>query len=309
MQFLITAPIFALIAIGYVAVRTGLVPRGVVPGIGQFVLYFAVPALIFRALLNADFGQVLNAGYLIAYAAGCMGTFVLIYGLLRFGMKRPITECGLKAFGSSFPNSIFIGFPILLHLFNEVPTAAFTMALLVENFVIFPAALIVMDIGAADGQARGLGGTLKSIGERLIKNPILVAIVAGSLGSGFGVQLPGIIEKIVDMLAQASPAAALFFIGGVLVGADIKGRLGSIATVTLARLVVNPLLVAVFMYTLPGIDPRLQVSAIIIAAAPMLAIYPIIGSKYGMAEESASTLLLATAASFVTISITLWVLV
>ena len=116
--------------------------------------------------------------------------------------------------------------------------------------------------------------------------------------------------KINDKLILAkpsigSPAAALFFVGGVLVGIDVKGRLGAIGAVAIGKLVLNSLLVAGFIFLLPDFDRQLQVSAIIIAAAPMLAIYPIIGSRCGMEQESASKLLVATVASFVTISVIL----
>ena len=305
-QLLITGPIFALIAVGYIAVRSGLVPKAAAAGVGQFVLYFTVPALIFRALSDVRFDQVLDPFFLIAYSAGCVGTFFVSFLVFKTVFRKPVTESGLNAFGSSFPNSIFIGFPILLHLFDGVPAQAFTMALLVENFLLFPIAMIVMDIGSGAAGQGGLRDTLKAIGERLVKNPILIAIIAGVMASAVEVELPPLLVKVIDMLASASPAAALFFIGGVLVGIDLKGRLPVIGAVTFAKLVINPLLVAACIWLLPPFQRELQVAAIVIASAPMLAIFPIIGGKYGLEQESASTLLSATAVSFVTISVVLW---
>ncbi|MFG1490772.1 AEC family transporter, partial [Oceanospirillum sp. HFRX-1_2] len=41
---MITAPIFLLIGLGYLAVKTGFTPLEAIPGMASFVLYFAVPA-------------------------------------------------------------------------------------------------------------------------------------------------------------------------------------------------------------------------------------------------------------------------
>jgi predicted permease len=62
----------------------------------------------------------------------------------------------------------------------------------------------------------------------------------------------------------------------------------------------------VIILILPDFNANLKIAAIIVASAPMLAIYPVIGDKYGMAQEGASKLLFTTVASFITISKALW---
>ena len=76
---------------------------------------------------------------------------------------------------------------------------------------------------------------------------------------------------------RASPAAALFYVGGILVGAPLKGRLTSMSVVSIAKLVIHPLLVAFIVWQMPGLSTELRIAAVIFASSPMLAIYPIIG--------------------------------
>lgn len=302
MQFSITVPIFALIGIGYLAVRLDLIPKALVRGLGQFVLFFGVPALIFRALSNAQLDTVLDRGFLIAYGVSCFAVFGLAFMVFKGGVRKTATESGLNAFGAAMPNSIFIGLPVLLQLFGEVPAGAFTMVLLVENFLIFPLALIVMDAGAAQKGTASIGATLRAITERLIKNPILLAIFAGVVVAMLDWRVPAPAAQIIDLIAQAAPATALFFIGGVLVGAKITGHLPTIAGVCGFKLLIHPALVIAILMILPPLSPDLRVAIIIFAACPMLTIYPIIAAKYGLEEEGASTLLAATALSFLSIS-------
>jgi malonate transporter len=59
---------------------------------------------------------------------------------------------------------------------------------------------------------------------------------------------------------------------------------------------------------LPALDPALAMAGVLMAAMPMLSIYPILAQAYGEEDLSATVLLLATIASFFTLSALLWLL-
>lgn len=303
-----TLPIFILMAIGYGAVRSEILPKDLLMGVGKFVLYFAVPSLIFQNLSEAKLQDIVDPLFLSAYGLGSLACFILFFTFFRLVFKNSITESGLKGFGSALPNSIFVGYPLLLQAFDDPPIAAFTMALLIENLLIFPLALIIMDVGASTNSRQNMAELLKNIAMRLIKNPILISILAGIGASIGGFELPSIAAKVISMLAQASPAVALFFVGGLLVGTTIKGSVRSITAVTIGKLIIHPLLVAGCILLLPDFDPRLQLTAVLLAASPMLAIFPIIGAQYGHGQVSASILMVTTVSSFITISVALWII-
>ena len=104
------------------------------------------------------------------------------------------------------------------------------------------------------------------------------------------------------MLAQASVAVALFTIGGTLVGNPIKGDLESIGTVLTGKLIIHPILVFLLLMLAPTLDEELKLSMLILAAMPMLSVFPIIGSNYGAGKLCASILLLTTVTSFISIT-------
>ncbi|MFZ1568287.1 MAG: hypothetical protein WAT29_05660 [Thiolinea sp.] len=68
---------------------------------------------------------------------------------------------------------------------------------------------------------------------------------------------------------------------------------------------LEPLMVAFFIMLLPPFNSTLQTIAILMAAAPMMSIYPIIGERYGFRDFCASTLFVTTLLSFLTISVVL----
>ncbi len=95
---------------------------------------------------------------------------------------------------------------------------------------------------------------------------------------------------------------ALFTIGGTLVGNPIRGDIGSISTVLVGKLLVHPLLVLLLLMLAPGLSSELRLSMILLAAMPMLSVFPIIGSNYGVGKLCASILLFTTVLSFVSLT-------
>ncbi|MDQ7729475.1 AEC family transporter [Halomonas sp. SpR8] len=71
----ITTPIFLLISAGYVARWSGIIQREQVQGVGVFVLYCALPALVIRALTQQPLEEILKLNYLVAYGLGSIVVF------------------------------------------------------------------------------------------------------------------------------------------------------------------------------------------------------------------------------------------
>jgi predicted permease len=66
--FEVTAPFFALILCGYLAARLRLLPGNAVPALNSFVLYFALPCLLFRFSAYTPFGNLVNLPVFFAAA-------------------------------------------------------------------------------------------------------------------------------------------------------------------------------------------------------------------------------------------------
>ena len=79
----ITVPFFAIIFFGYLAARLRWVPQEAVPAFNGFLLYFAVPALLFRLVSEMTVADFAQSGYLIAYSVtGIVTLLVIVVGAL-----------------------------------------------------------------------------------------------------------------------------------------------------------------------------------------------------------------------------------
>lgn len=300
----VTGPIFLLIALGFVAVRLEAVAKSGIQALGAFVINLALPALLFRTLAVRPFAEVLDMGFLLAYALASLGMLAagIAYGAVLRGRDLPTGT--LIGVGMAFSNSGFIGYPILLQLLGPTAGVTLALAMTVENLVLLPLFLALAESGQAGGRrpARILGETLL----RLLKSPLILAILAGAACGALGLVLPAPLARAVDLLANASGAVALFVIGGTLVGLRLKGMVTDVAAIAFGKLLLHPLAMLAALLLLPPFDPKLQLAALTLAAVPMLSIYPILGHRYGQGPLCAAALLATTAASFVTISGILW---
>lgn len=300
----ITGPIYLLIALGFVGGRLGLFSRPELRALGKFVVNFAVPALLFKTLSQRPVGEIFDPGYLLAYGAASIAILLGAYAFARYGRGKDASYSALVGMGMSVSNSGFVGYPIVLQWLGPPAAIALAMCMTVENLVMIPLSLAFAESGGAHGDTwqRALAKTL----GRMLRNPMIVAILLGIAVALSGVQIPDWVSRAVGLLAATSTALALFVIGGSLVGLELTGRLGEVAAVAFGKLLLHPLAVFVLLLALPPIDGKLRAAAVAYASAPMLSIYPILAQKYGQEGFCAAALLVATVGSFVTISAILW---
>ncbi|WP_430473259.1 AEC family transporter [Thalassospira lucentensis] len=302
----ITTPIFLIIAIGYFAVYRNIVPQTIVRGMGAFVLNFALPCLLIRALAQRDLTEIIDPIFLLAYGSGSLLVFALGFSYALLIAKKSQPNATLQGLGMSMSNSGFVGYPVASQLLGPAAEIALALCVIIENLIMMPMVLVLGDSAKNEDESRWqvLSKALGNLG----KNPIIIAIMIGLVISLSGITLPRPIFKAIDMLASASGPVALFVIGGGLVGLRLKGMRADMARIVSAKLILHPLAIFALIYFMPDIDPMLQIACVSFACSPMLSIYPIFGQRYGHEGLCAASLMMATSMSFLTISTALWLL-
>lgn len=299
----VTLPIFLLIGLGFAAVRAGALDAAFIKGLGGFVLNFALPALILHALLGQDLRQAFNGSYLLVYALASLIVFAAAFGACRVVLGAGTSRAAMAALGASSSNSGFIGFPVASLATGQAALVALPLSMLAENFVVIPLALALAEFGNRQGGRPA--DVLRQTFGRLARMPVVIAIVAGAILSGLGLQLPGPVSTAVGMVANASIAPALIVVGGTLA---LERRLAidsALVPIILGKLVLHPLLVAAGFMLVGGVPHDLAVAGIVMASAPMLTVYPIFGQRFGHGAMCATALVVVTAAGFVTMTLVL----
>ncbi|HMN73658.1 MAG TPA: AEC family transporter [Rhodoblastus sp.] len=302
----ITVPIFLLIGVGYFAVRAGLVEQAGLKTMAGFVLNFALPALIIRALATRKLSEVADISYFLVYGGASLVVFAGVFLVARRARGHGRSASAIQALGATAANSGFFGYPTAALVLGAPAGVALSLNMAFENIILIPLALALAEAGRSGGG--GVAETLRGAALRLVRNPLIIAIVVGALLSGTGLALPAPVARAVDMLANAAGAAALFAIGGALIGLETRGMAGDVGLVVAGKLIAHPLAVFAGLKFAPGLDPALAKAALIFASAPVITIYPLLGAVYGQGRLCAAALMAGTAASFATVSALLYFL-
>lgn len=304
----ITGVIFVLIGVGYLSVRIRLFSAGDMGTLGKFVVNLALPALIFRAVSSRPLGEIVDIGYLGAMLFGSLAVFAFGYLWSRRVTGETAQASTFRAMGMSCSNSGFVGYPVLLMAMPEIASRVLALNMIIENLVMIPLVLAMAE------HARGGGITGRrlavQIALRLARNPIVISLALGIAVSVSGLTMPMVIARPVDILASSSAALSLAVIGGTLAGLPLNRLKAPVASVVIGKLLLHPLAVGLGLALMAALgsgvgDTELAAAAVIMAAMPVMATYPIIAQQFGEERIAALAMFAMTVLSFFTISATL----
>lgn len=211
--FAVTFPFFALVLCGWLAARSRLLPEAAIPGLNLFVLYFALPCLLFRFGAATPLAQLLDPTVLGVYALAGLAIVAFTIVLTR-SPRVHLKDAAFGALVAAFPNLGFMGVPMLVGLLGPAVVGPLSATILFD--IVVTSSLCVGIAQAHDAVGRGRGATLANALIGTAKNPLPWAIVLGAAASVAGVVLPRPIEQVVKMLGDAATPVALFSIGSVL---------------------------------------------------------------------------------------------
>ncbi|QUJ77314.1 AEC family transporter [Sulfitobacter albidus] len=299
-------PVFLVIGFGYVSVWRGWFPVSGVDGVLKFAQSFAVPCLLFQAIANLDLGASFNAGLLISFYAGAAICFALGMIGARVLFGREWEDCVAIGFCCLFSNSVLLGLPISERAYGADALTGNYMIIAVHSPFCYGLGITVMEI--VKGRGQGALAMTRSVGNAMFHNPLVIGIMAGFAVNFSGIALPGVIDDALSLIVRAALPAALFALGGVLIQYRPEGDMKAIAMVCAIALLVHPSLVWLFGGALDVPDELFRAGVLTAAMAPGFNAY-IFANMYGRGRRvAASSVLIATASSILTVWVWLGIL-
>jgi malonate transporter len=299
--FEVTAPFFTLILCGYLAARFRLLPENAVPALNSFVLYFALPCLLFRFSAYTPFGELVNLPVFFAYLTTGLVLFAAFAAVSRFAVGESLRDSAFGALAASWSNWGYMGFALLPAILGKAAAPPLIAAGMADLLVIISAALALsalQDHHGADARA-ALAGVL----ARVAKNPMIWSVIAGGAFSAARLQLWQPADHLVRLLAEAAVPVALFTIGVSLYRPGVPVARTDVFVIAGAKLLLHPYLaalVALYLFHLPQLEVRTLVLA---AALPVAGTVFLFAERQGAdAERISAAILVSTALAFLTFS-------
>lgn len=323
----VTVPFFALVLCGYWATRRGVLPEAAIPGLNAYVLFFALPCLLFKFGASMPFSELIDPTLVLIYAVCAMVmVFVTIAATLKSADDRFGIDLKNSAFGAlvaAFPNTGFMGVPLLVALLGDAAAGPVISTVLIDLILTstFCIALAQSQTQAQFAPSTSQPATLRSAASRSLRgalaNPLPWSIALGALVAATQLQLPGAVRQVIQMLADSASPVALFTIGAVLWRAgQLKGTKTPVAQflpVALLKLFVHPLLVlsvGVIAKALGAPVPAFGLTVLVLAAAlPSASNVSLLAERYGADNGRIARIIMAsTVMAFVSFSLLAWAL-
>ncbi len=302
-------PVFLIIGFGYAAARTGLFGDSAVDGLMRFAQNFAVPCLLFKSIAGLDLANTYDPALFISFYTGALSGFALGFGGARWLFGRPITDSVAIGFAAMFSNTLLLGLPITERAYGVEALAGNFAIISIHSPLLYTIGITLMELARNHGSGLPARAVARRVAQAILTQPLVLGITAGFIVNLSGLQLPGFFWSAIAMITQAAIPAALFGLGGVLLRYRPEGDMKAIAMVCLLSLIVHPAITyTIGRYGLALSVAQLRSAVVTAAMAPGVNAY-LFAHMYGVGKRvAASAVLIATAASIVTVSFWLQIL-
>ena len=302
--FTVVLPVFLVIGFGWLVRWRGWFDDTAVDGLMRFAQNFAVPVLLFSSIARLDLGAEFSAALLVSFYVGAFASFALGWAGARFLFHRSPEDAVAIGFVCLFSNSLLLGVPITERAYGPEALAGNWAIIAIHSPLLYTFGITAMEFTRARGSGLPVARVAMRAMGGVLRTPLVIGIMAGlamNLLTGAGLVMPEGFWAAVEMIARAALPAALFGLGGVLFRYRPEGDMGAILMCCAASLLLHPAITWGLGRAM-GLDAAGMRSAVITAAmAPGVNAY-LFANLYGAARRvAASTVLMATAGSILTI--------
>jgi malonate transporter and related proteins len=295
--FWLSAPLFALVLAGYVLACWRRWRREWTTTASQFVFAFALPAMLFHLMSKLHELPPVDARLLIAFFGGCLLVFFIgrAIGARIFHLEGPAQS--IFALGGVFSNNVLLGVPLARLTLGETAIPAVALVLVFNALTLWT--LLSVSVEWSRHGSFSLEGFSRTA-RAILKNPIVMAILAGTVLGLSRYDLPASIDVVLDVIGKLAAPAALLVLGMGLVDYGLRHEWQQSLAICALKLIVQPLAVWALAAAL-GLPPIEQSAVVLLASLAVGANVYLMSVQYETLQGTvASSLVLSTALAAIT---------
>jgi len=299
------APLFALIALGYVSGRLRKIPVEGLAWLNFFVVYISLPALFFQLLSRTPIEQFYRIDFLTRTTLATLAVFSLCFVIARVLRREKIEVSAIQGFAGAYGNIGYLGPPIAIAAFG--PGAAVPVALIfsLDNAMHFIVAPLAMAIGGNHKSSRLQ--LVTDTARKIATHPFILATIAGMLGAWFKFVPPAPIETMLTMLSGAAAPCALFAMGVTAAMRPLKRIPIELTYLVPIKLILHPILMYLVVSNLTDLPAIWLYSAVLLAALPSATNVFVISQHYDVwTERALSAVVISTLFSTLTVTVVIY---
>jgi predicted permease len=304
----VVLPLFLLIATGYILKQIRFVSESFLLEANKFVFRFPLPLMLVQNIRNTFDGSLItlfDTKLILSAFIGIIAVIVILLIIIPlFGKRRATTGSLIQGIFRS--NFIIYGLPLATSMYGDNAIIPISMLLGMVIPVYNIAAVVVLSVFSESKQVSSISFSL--IIKNIIKNPLIIACIAGFVAGTLNLRFPVFIEKPVEDISDIATPLALLVMGGLF---KFKGLMNNFVTVfvaSLSKLILIPL-AAIIVFVSMGFRELELAALLCLFATPTAVASFIMAENMGCdGEISAHIVVLSTALSAITIFLFIFVL-
>jgi len=291
------AIIAVVITVGYLVGRFNIAGDNARQVFSRTAFFVTNPALLFTILAGTDVHKIFSTSVLVAASSAFViaGLFVLAS---RLFFRRSAAETTIGAISASFVNANNIGIPVAIYVVGDASLVA--PVILLQQLVFTPVCLTVLDL------VSGGKPSVRSIVTQPIRNPVIIASVAGAIVSALGWTIPEPVLAPLELLGGSAVPLVLMAFGISLYGMrpfQAGRERVDVVVATILKSAVMPVvayLIARFVFGATGSE---LFGAVVMAALPTAQNVFLFASRYERGVTVARDVVLLSSISAVPVLI------
>ena len=301
----VVLPVFILIGAGYLAAYKKRFNADQANGLMRFTTQFAIPCLLFLGVSKLDLEAIFKPDLLVPFYVGALFSFAVVAMMAKFFFRHTTDKSIAIGFTGFFSNSVLIGVAIVELAYGMVGLESAFAVIAIHAPFCYVIGITAMELSKSKTSAQGINisSTVATVFKQVFSNALTVGLMLGFAVNLLNITLPVVVMTAVDLFARAAVPAALFALGAILMSYKVAEDLSEVAVVSIGKLIIHPMvayLLGRFVFNLPG---ELLKPMVIIAAMPPGVNAYVFATMYESGREvAASSVLIATALSIVSIS-------
>ena len=291
------APLFILIAAGYILRQFNFVSDIFLSEANKFVFKLLLPLMLFQNIRVTFHGDFTGFALIGSAVAGVLVVICVSLCIVPLFVKSK-GQRGSMIQGIYRSNFLIYGLPLATGMYGEEARASISMLMGIMIPFYNVMAVIILSIYSETGKKTT---SITSILKDIITNPLILGCIFGLLGGISQVNLPRFLETPLAQFSAMATPLALFVMGGEFKFSSLKNNLTKVIAASAARLIIVPgiMLFICIQLGFRGIDLAVLIS--IFATPTAMASYIMAKNMGNDGTLSAQIVVLSTTCSCVTI--------
>jgi predicted permease len=300
-------PFFGLVFLGFICGKTFGGSLEGLAWINVFLIYLAIPALVFTIILRTPLEDLTNFRFIFATTSSTAFIFLATIGISIFFAKTKLPDATIQGFAAAYGNIGYLGPGIVIGALGTAAGAPVALIFCMDNALHFIMAPLMMALAGKDTSSI-LKTILKTI-KNILLHPFIIATILAILVVVYQIELPKAIGTMTDHLYKAAAPVALFAVGITMALRPVKKVTAELPLLIIAKLILHPLCIWVVLTLVGNFNPIWISAAMMLAALPSAANVFVIAQQYSVWQErAASMVVLTTLISILTIPLWLWLI-